>query len=190
MPAEVYSVDDYNFFPQDEVHFDTNVLVDIYLSDLDIFERRRERVKAYSRCLDNVIRSKSGIVISPYVTAEFMRLFVAEKFRVRSRPFEHMTRKEYRDTDMGKKDAEEAGMYLKDFLDIATRSFKKTPDLQSLKSLVQNYAGGVGLEANDSLIAEGCLSEDLILVTEDRDFNSVDGLLVVTANRRWLDEAS
>jgi predicted nucleic acid-binding protein len=70
-------------------------------------------------------------------------------------------------------------------LSLCRRTVRGSISLDELEADVSNFVGG-SHDFNDLILARLCRQDNLILVTNDADFAAIEGLTIVTANRRLL----
>jgi predicted nucleic acid-binding protein len=180
--AEIHDAQSYTFYSQDQILFDANVW--LYLEGP--FGQDQRRVEAYSGLLELILARRNVLVTTPLVMSEFVNRYA----RLHYNTWAHRRSKSFKEFRSNSNPAYKA---VQEGLDQACQTIlgfceRAVCDitLEEMKADLATFASG-SHDFNDLLLARLCRKESLILVTHDADFASLDGLTIVTANRKLLD---
>jgi predicted nucleic acid-binding protein len=180
MPAEVHDASTYSFFSQDEILLDANIW--LYLEGPPGQDQRL--VEAYSGLLERILAKRNVLVTAPLVVSEFVNRYV----RLHYDAWTHRREKSFKDFRLSaayRPVLQGLDQACKTMLSLCSRTVRGSVSLDELEADVSNFVGG-SHDFNDLILARLCRKDNLILVTHDADFAAIDGLTIVTANRRWF----
>lgn len=180
MPARIHDAHSYNFFSQDEVLFDANVW--LYLEGPP--GQPQPWVDAYSALLERILVRGCVLVTAPLVLSEFINRYIAIEYGAWSQR-RSKSRKEFRSSAAFGPVLAGLDQACRNILGKCGRTVRQEVTLTELKADAGTFGRG-GHDFNDLILARLCRQDGLILVTNDADFAAMDGLTIVTANRRLL----
>ncbi|WP_440955061.1 type II toxin-antitoxin system VapC family toxin [Methanosarcina sp. Mfa9] len=172
----VHSVEEYDFSEGRKFFFDTNIWLYIY-GPISFPDWRSD---VYSRALKDIRASEGSIYINCMIISEFVNAFARIEFKQQS---EFVKYKEFRNSPSFRPVAEDISHNVKKIL---KNTLICDPDLAAIKlpEIMDTFEEG-RYDFNDLLFAEVCRAKDLIFVTHDRDFRSLE-IEILTANERML----
>jgi predicted nucleic acid-binding protein len=153
--------------------FDTNIWLFLFSS---IANYREDRQKQYSRLFDDAVQKSCPIYISSMVLSEFANVILKREFEKWKKETKKHDAK-YKKDFVGTETYQEKTELVKDQLNkiLKLPNIVKAPD--SFNSInVKNIFNKFGLaDFNDAYINELVSTNDLILVTDDGDFERIYG---------------
>lgn len=180
MASTVYDARKHTFFKQDEILFDANVWV--YLEGPP--GAPDTLVKAYSALLESILIKGSVLVTAPLVLSEFVNVYLDTGYKAWANRRD-TSKKEFRKSpayDPWLRDVKQA---CRNILDRCGRTVRTAASLDGLRDDIATFSEG-SYDFNDLLLARLCREERLTLVTHDADFAEMEGLTIVTANKKAL----
>lgn len=171
----------YGFTNADKLFFDANIWLFIYGPQGNPADTRPG---TYSSALKNALLAHSQIMVDVLVVSEFVNRFAHIEYDIRHpNKNQRLNFKQYRNSADFKPVAQTIVLALRNILKFASRveSGLSTIDINTL--LVEFNNGGH--DFNDQILERLCISQNLKLVTDDRDFKG-KGVDILTANQHIL----
>lgn len=166
------------FCEDDHLLLDTNIWLFTYGTTS---HRYQPQASTYNRALNEMKKNNSHLYISPSIISEFINQFVHVEWQINGK--QNQNKKSYRNSLEFKPVAKEIVFYLKEILKLSDCS-DALIDSGKANDLLNEYEG-CSLDFNDIIIEDVCKSNDLTLVTDDRDFKNCP-IPVLTANPTLL----
>jgi len=175
----------HTFSNQDKLIFDTNIC--LYLWGPQEINRNNYRVEVYSVALKRMLGQGAKLFLLPIVLSEFIKTlesFEFEKYKERSNlpiEFRHFIQME-----VFVNARKEIAPYIREMLQVLEPITMSIGEISDCKKLIDGYSF-TDVPINDLLISKACQRRGINLVTDDRDFRSLDtGIRIYTANPNIL----
>jgi|GEM_PF-827030 len=169
-----------NEIPLRTLFFDTNVLMYIFFPELSVFPWSR----GYSSFLKQVMTRQFKLALDITVLSEIINTIMRidySQFKESGSAPDNFSFKNYRASSQGKQNLSHIhSVILRQIL-----PFFEVLDIQFSKSDIHKLLVTDSIDFNDKIIASLCRKHDCILVTNDRDFNSVD-IDIVSSNPKLM----
>lgn len=176
MTPRALSVQHYDFQPQDELFLDANIWLFIYGPQ----NPGNARTRVYSSAFRRILEARSRIYIDVLIVSEFINTYARWQWKLKA-PGKAF--KAFRNSSQFKPVAQEVADNSRRVLSHCSRTESGFGALDA-DALIDEYAQGVA-DFNDQVIRNLCRSRNLMLITDDRDFNG-QGISILTANERLL----
>jgi predicted nucleic acid-binding protein len=175
-PAPVHSIETYDFPPDNNYFFDTNIWLYIY----GPIGWPDQKSAVYSRALRDVRNSNGTIYINCMILSEFINAFSRIEFKQQTT---YSRFKDFRNSLSFRPVAADIASNVKKILrnTLACDSDLKVIDLPEIMRFFEQGK----YDFNDLLFADICRSRGMVFVTHDKDFSDM-GVEILTANEKLL----
>ena len=178
--ADIQDIATYTFTSEARLFFDANIWLLIYGPQGD---PQDSRVRTYSLALRKIINGKSRLYIDALVLSEFANRYARIEFDSGTFSTSYANYKQFRNSVDFKALAPTIALVMRNIVDDCECVDCGLPSIDK-SALFERFATG-DHDFNDLLLTELCTTNDLTLVTDDRDFRDAS-ISVLTSNRSLL----